>query len=92
MPEKSAGLPAVDVLGVKINSLTLPLAVDQIGRWIDEGAREYVCVTGVHGVMEAQRDPVYRALGLPHGESDAGSARAREVLHRPSLITPRRRA
>jgi N-acetylglucosaminyldiphosphoundecaprenol N-acetyl-beta-D-mannosaminyltransferase len=28
--------------------------VSEIGRWIDEGQREYVCVTGMHGVVESQ--------------------------------------
>jgi N-acetylglucosaminyldiphosphoundecaprenol N-acetyl-beta-D-mannosaminyltransferase len=34
------------------------MAVDQVTRWIDStGPSRYVCVTGVHGVMESQRDP-----------------------------------
>jgi N-acetylglucosaminyldiphosphoundecaprenol N-acetyl-beta-D-mannosaminyltransferase len=32
-------------------------AVDTIQGWISSGHRDYVCVTGVHGVMECQRDP-----------------------------------
>lgn len=27
--------------------------IDQVGRWIETGVRTYVCVTGVHGVVEA---------------------------------------
>lgn len=30
--------------------------INEIGRWIDEGEHHYVCVTGVHGVMESQAD------------------------------------
>ena len=37
-------------------------------------------------IEEAQRDPVYRALGLPHGEPGAGTARAREALRGTPLI------
>jgi len=62
VPSAGGPLPAVDVLGVRVNSLTIPMAVDQIDRWISEGAREYVCVTGVHGVVESQRDPSLRAV------------------------------
>jgi N-acetylglucosaminyldiphosphoundecaprenol N-acetyl-beta-D-mannosaminyltransferase len=62
VPDNGAFLPAVDVLGVNISSLTLPLAVDQIERWIESGAREYVCVTGVHGVMESRRDASIREI------------------------------
>jgi N-acetylglucosaminyldiphosphoundecaprenol N-acetyl-beta-D-mannosaminyltransferase len=57
-----AHVPATDVLGVKISSLTPALALDQIACWIAEGAREYVCVTGVHGVVESQRDPAVRDI------------------------------
>jgi N-acetylglucosaminyldiphosphoundecaprenol N-acetyl-beta-D-mannosaminyltransferase len=49
--------PRVDVLGVGISCLDLPRAVEAIGRWIGSGDRQYVCVTGMHGVMESQRDP-----------------------------------
>lgn len=47
----------VDVLGVGISAIDMEMAVAEITRWIAEGRREYVCVTGVHGVMESQRDP-----------------------------------
>jgi N-acetylglucosaminyldiphosphoundecaprenol N-acetyl-beta-D-mannosaminyltransferase len=46
----------VDVLGVRISAIDIPMAVGEIGRWISAGERQYVCVTGVHGVMESQRD------------------------------------
>ncbi|MFC0406636.1 WecB/TagA/CpsF family glycosyltransferase [Roseomonas elaeocarpi] len=46
-----------NVLGVAVSAVNMDLAVRTIGRWIDQGERHYVCVTGVHGVMEAQRSP-----------------------------------
>ena len=53
----------VDVLGVGISDTTPEKALAQIRAWIETGAREYVCVTPVSGVMAAQRDPaVMRAL------------------------------
>jgi N-acetylglucosaminyldiphosphoundecaprenol N-acetyl-beta-D-mannosaminyltransferase len=55
-------IPRVDVLGVGVSAINLPLAIDTIGAWISGGDREYVCVTGVHGVMESQRDPALRDI------------------------------
>jgi len=46
-----------DVLGVGVSAIVMDDAVATIERWIEEGRREYVCVTGVHGVMECRRDP-----------------------------------
>ncbi|MGW3742113.1 WecB/TagA/CpsF family glycosyltransferase [Streptomyces sp. NPDC005146] len=54
--------PRVDVLGVGISAATPQTAVDEIAHWIETGERTYVCVTGVHGVMEAQRDPELRRI------------------------------
>ncbi|GLZ75323.1 UDP-N-acetyl-D-mannosaminuronic acid transferase [Actinorhabdospora filicis] len=47
----------VDVLGVGISAINRDMAVDEVTRWVDTRERHYVCVTGVHGVMESQRDP-----------------------------------
>lgn len=46
----------VDVLGVGISAIDMNGAVTAVTRFIAENRREYVCVTGVHGVMESQRD------------------------------------
>jgi N-acetylglucosaminyldiphosphoundecaprenol N-acetyl-beta-D-mannosaminyltransferase len=45
------------VLGVGVSCLTLDSAVEEVSGWVDRGEHRYVCVTGVHGVMECQRDP-----------------------------------
>jgi N-acetylglucosaminyldiphosphoundecaprenol N-acetyl-beta-D-mannosaminyltransferase len=37
-------------------------AIRTIGEWIDGGERQYVCVTGVHGVMESQRSAELRHI------------------------------
>jgi N-acetylglucosaminyldiphosphoundecaprenol N-acetyl-beta-D-mannosaminyltransferase len=47
----------VDVLGVGVSAVNMDMAVAEVTRWVDEGEHHYVCVTGVHGVMESQRDP-----------------------------------
>lgn len=48
---------AVDVLGVPVAAIDLPTAVGRLERLVAERGRAYVTVTGVHGVMECQRDP-----------------------------------
>jgi len=47
----------VNILGVKISATNTSGAVSLAEQWIERGTPGYVCVTGVHGVMEAQRDP-----------------------------------
>ena len=49
-------LPRVNVLGVGVHAIDLQQAVGVIENAIAERQRGYLCVTGVHGVMEAQRD------------------------------------
>jgi N-acetylglucosaminyldiphosphoundecaprenol N-acetyl-beta-D-mannosaminyltransferase len=50
-------IPRVDILGVGISAIDMTMAVEEIARWIKDGDCHYVCVTGVHGVMESRRDP-----------------------------------
>jgi N-acetylglucosaminyldiphosphoundecaprenol N-acetyl-beta-D-mannosaminyltransferase len=50
-------VPRVDVLGVSVSAINMEQALDVIDDWITAGIRRYVCVTGVHGVMESRRDP-----------------------------------
>jgi len=47
----------VDVLGVAVSAVNLAQATDRIERYVDNGERNYVTVTGVHGVVESQHDP-----------------------------------
>jgi N-acetylglucosaminyldiphosphoundecaprenol N-acetyl-beta-D-mannosaminyltransferase len=51
-----------NVLGVGVHAIDLPSAVDIIENAVRDGAKGYVCVTSVHGVMEAQRDPEFRDI------------------------------
>ena len=64
----NASIRRVDVLGVGISAVDMTMACDEITRWIDHREQHYVCVTGVHGVMESQRDPellaIHNASGL----------------------------
>ncbi|MDP8929377.1 MAG: WecB/TagA/CpsF family glycosyltransferase [Actinomycetota bacterium] len=52
----------VDILGVGVSAVTMELALNEIARWIVEREQHYVCVTGVHGVMESQKDPELRGI------------------------------
>jgi N-acetylglucosaminyldiphosphoundecaprenol N-acetyl-beta-D-mannosaminyltransferase len=52
----------VNVLGVGVSALSMKLALNTIGGWISQRQQHYVCVTGVHGVMESQRDPLLRRI------------------------------
>jgi N-acetylglucosaminyldiphosphoundecaprenol N-acetyl-beta-D-mannosaminyltransferase len=51
-----------DVLGVKLSAIDLSRAVDMADRSIAAQNRRYICVTGVHGVMEAQKDSEFRRI------------------------------
>lgn len=51
-----------NVLGVAVSAINLDLAVDLASRWIDAGKPGYVCLTGVHGVMEARADDAFRGI------------------------------
>lgn len=51
-----------DILGVQVNAINLTDAVETVERWIYEGRRTYVCVTGVHGLMESRRDERVRDI------------------------------
>jgi N-acetylglucosaminyldiphosphoundecaprenol N-acetyl-beta-D-mannosaminyltransferase len=51
-----------NVLGVGIHAINMAKAIDVIARAIEAGKRGYICVTGVHGVIEAQKDPYFRRI------------------------------
>ncbi len=59
----------VNVLGTNIAPLNMVTAVDLIEGWINgDSTGHYVCVTGVHGVMEGFRNPQIRKA---HNAADA---------------------
>jgi N-acetylglucosaminyldiphosphoundecaprenol N-acetyl-beta-D-mannosaminyltransferase len=51
-----------NILGVKVSAINLDLAEDIVATWIKTRAQNYICVTGVHGIMESQRDPELRKI------------------------------
>jgi N-acetylglucosaminyldiphosphoundecaprenol N-acetyl-beta-D-mannosaminyltransferase len=57
----------VDVLGVNVSATTMDEAVGLIDGWISRREPRYVCVSGMHGVMESQRDDRLRGI---HNSAD----------------------
>lgn len=51
-----------DVLGVQVSAVNMAMAVETLEGWIARRHNSYVCITGVHGVMESQRDPQLKAI------------------------------
>ena len=52
----------VNVLGVGVSVLNLQTALAAIADAVRQKRKGYICVTGVHGVMEAQNDENFRAI------------------------------
>lgn len=54
--------PHCNVLGVAVSAIDLDSAVSLASRRIEAGNHGYVCLTGVHGVMEARADTAFRLI------------------------------
>ncbi len=52
----------VNVLGVGLSAINLDLAMEQVADALERKTKGYVCVTGVHGVIEAQQDEAFRGI------------------------------
>jgi N-acetylglucosaminyldiphosphoundecaprenol N-acetyl-beta-D-mannosaminyltransferase len=52
----------VNVLGVAVSPINMGLALERITGAIANRQKGYICVTGVHGVSEAQTDPEFRQI------------------------------
>ena len=62
MNDKPKETVRANVLGVGISAINLDLAVAAVAEALERRAKSYICVTGVHGVSEAQLDPDFRAI------------------------------
>lgn len=56
----TAPFPRVNVLGVGVHAINMQQAVDFLLDSIHQQRKGYVCVTGVHGIMEAQKNCRFR--------------------------------
>ncbi len=52
----------INVLGVGLSVLNLPTALAAIADAVRARRKGYICVTGVHGVMEAQADDAFKKI------------------------------
>ena len=55
-------IPRFDVLGVRLHGMNLTVATEAVLDALRERCKGYVCVTGVHGVSEAQDDTAFRRI------------------------------
>lgn len=89
--------PRVDVLGVEISAINMQMAIEAVVGWVLSDDRQYVCVTGVHGVMESQRNrdllTIHNGAGLttPDGmpmvwAGKAAGARWIERVYGPDMM------
>jgi N-acetylglucosaminyldiphosphoundecaprenol N-acetyl-beta-D-mannosaminyltransferase len=58
----SSALPRANVLGVGVHAIDTSSALSVIRTALARRTKGYVCVTGVHGVIEARRDPSLRGI------------------------------
>ncbi len=54
--------PRVNILGVGVSALSMDTALTRTEALLDSGGSGYICVTGVHGIMEAQADEDFRHI------------------------------
>jgi N-acetylglucosaminyldiphosphoundecaprenol N-acetyl-beta-D-mannosaminyltransferase len=66
--QSSSELGRVNILGVGVSAINMEQALNAIERWIVQRQPHYVCVTGVHGIVESQGNNslrrVHNAAGL----------------------------
>lgn len=66
---READLPRYDLLGVPVSAVSLEQALAWVEQRISThrgGPADYVCITGMHGIVECQRDPELLRI---HGEA-----------------------
>jgi N-acetylglucosaminyldiphosphoundecaprenol N-acetyl-beta-D-mannosaminyltransferase len=68
VPGRGMAIPCVNILGVGVSAINMEAALGTIEEWIERHEAHYICITGVHGVMESQRDAelrhIHKAAGL----------------------------
>ncbi len=52
----------VNILGVGVSAVNMELALSTLANWISQRQKHYVCVTGVHGIIESQRSQALRQI------------------------------
>ncbi|RYE33084.1 MAG: glycosyltransferase, partial [Hyphomicrobiales bacterium] len=54
--------PHARIMGVNVSAITMADALRTIEDWIGRREQHFVCITGVHGVIESQSDPELMAI------------------------------
>ena len=54
--------PHADILGILLSAIDMNRAMELTQRWIATGRSTYICMTGVHGVMESQSNAQLRRV------------------------------
>jgi N-acetylglucosaminyldiphosphoundecaprenol N-acetyl-beta-D-mannosaminyltransferase len=87
-------LKRTNVLGVGVSSLNMEKAIDTLLQARANGQTGYVCVTGVHGVIESQRDPALKQihnrsfLTVPDGMPTVWMGREQGFVHMGRVYGP----
>lgn len=74
--------PFAKVLGVRVDAVNMERALARIAERLDSGRKGYVCFVGVHGLLEALRDPAVAgairgaAMAMPDGTPTVWVGRA----------------
>jgi N-acetylglucosaminyldiphosphoundecaprenol N-acetyl-beta-D-mannosaminyltransferase len=61
-PTAAQTTPRANVLGVGVSAIDMEAAIQLSDSMVRSRQRGYICVTGVHGVMEAQSDPLLKRI------------------------------
>jgi N-acetylglucosaminyldiphosphoundecaprenol N-acetyl-beta-D-mannosaminyltransferase len=60
--KRSKQRPAAKLLGISVEALDMELALSRIARELEARRKGYICMAGVHGIMEAFRDSELAAI------------------------------
>ena len=60
--KRSKQRPAAKLLGISVEALDMELALSRIARELEARRKGYICMAGVHGIMEAFRNPELAAI------------------------------
>ena len=62
LSDTRSDLPQCNVLGIGVHAVNIPTALQAVADAVHAGRKGYVCVTGVHGIMEAQKKAEIRDI------------------------------
>lgn len=62
MSHEAANNWDVDILGIRVSAVNMEMALRRLEGLVDRSTSSYVCVTGVHGIIESQNDADLRAV------------------------------